>query len=352
MPAAEAPESRPAVDSSLLAIENPFFSIDYWDAVIRVTGPIGLAALGVLLCSRAGILLVGVEGIMLSAAFFSIAGVDWTGSVWLGALIGGGIGVVAALILGLLTIKLRMGDIVGGLVMHVGSIGLMGFLLIQWFPAGLTTGGELLRAPWPEVGGAGVSVLIHQQPLIYLMLLLAFGLEIFLVTSWGLTVRASGESMRAALSFGVDLIRLRFTVLAVGGLIIGLAGAVIGVGTVGTFDTSVVGGRGFIALAVVILGAWRPLGALVASLVFGAAFALQFRVGLESLGGWLQVLPYVIVLLALAFGWGRKQGPAEEARDLPEEARRPTRKPIWRRAATLLTMRWSELFGRPRVSAD
>ena len=186
--------------------------------------------------------------------------------------------------------------------------------------------------------------------MIYLMFLLAFGLEIFLVTKWGLIVRASGESMRASLSFGVDLIRLRYTVLAVGGLIVGLAGATVGVGIVGTFDTNVIGGRGFIALAVVMLGAWRPLGALAASLIFGAAFALQFRVGLESLGGWLQVLPYVIVLLVLAVAWGRKQGPAEEGRDLPDEARQATGTPLWRRAAAHLTRRWSELLARLRAT--
>jgi simple sugar transport system permease protein len=264
-------------------------------------------------------LLVGVEGVMLTAGFFSIAGVAWTGSVWVGVAIGAGIGLVANLVLGVLTMRLRMGDIVGGLVMHVGAIGVTGFLLSEWFPTGLTTGGRLLEPLWGEFGPGGVQVVFHQQPLVYAMLVIALGIELFLVTRWGLRVRASGESMRAATSFGVDLERLRFTVLAGSGLIIGLAGAVVGIGIVGTFDTQIVAGRGFIALACVILGAWRAFGALGAALVFGAAYALQFRVGLESLGGWLQLLPYVLVLIAIAAFWGRRQGPAEEGKGLPDD---------------------------------
>ena len=332
----------------LLALTNPFFSIDYWDAVIRVTAPIALAALGLVLASRAGILMVGVEGVMLMSGFFSIAAVVWIDSIWLAVLVGAGVGTASALVLGVLTITLRMGDIVGGLVMHIGAIGLTGFLLIQWFPTGLTTGGRLLHAPWPQFGGEGVQVLLHQQPFVYFMLVLAFILELFLVTKWGLKVRASGESMRSALSFGIDLIGLRFAVLAAAGAILGIAGSVVGVGIVGTFDTTIVGGRGFIALAVVMLGGWRPLGALAASLVFGVAFALQFRVGLESLGGWMQLLPYLIVLLAIASLWGRKHGPAEEARDLPEEARQARNTPIWRRALALVTRSDAEADTRSR----
>jgi ABC-type uncharacterized transport system permease subunit len=292
----------------------------YWDAVLRVTCPIGLAAIGVLLCSRAGILLVGVEGVMLSSAFFSIAGASWFGSVWFGAAIGLGVGVITALVLGLLSITLRMGDIVGGLVLHVGAIGATGFLLAEWFPNGLTTGGELLRAPWPETGASGADVVVHQQPLFYVMIALALALWVFLATKWGLRVRASGESMRAARSFGVQLVHLRFTVLAASGAVIGLAGALIGVGIVGTFDTGVVGGRGFIALACVVLAAWKPLWIIPAAALFGAAYALQFRVANDTLGGWLQIVPYALVIVALA-ARGRRQGPAEEGKGLYEEVR-------------------------------
>lgn len=302
---------------SSFVLANFFLSADYWDSVIRVSGPIALAALGANLASRAGMLYVGVEGILLVSAFFSISGTIWAGSVWLGVLVGAGAGVAMSLLLGVLTMTLRMGDVVGGLVVHIGSLGLTAFLLEQWFSTGATIGASKLDAPWGSFGGKAGEVLFHQQPLVYVALATVLLFELFLRTKWGLIVRSSGESVRAARSFGVNLLRLRFAVLGVSGFLTGLGGAVIGLAIVGTFDTNIVSGRGFIALACVMLGAWRPLGVVAAAALFGAAYALQFRV---DVGEWIQVLPYVLTLVAIALLWGRAQGPAEEGRGVREEA--------------------------------
>jgi simple sugar transport system permease protein len=292
---------------------------DFWDSTVRVTGPIALAAIACVICSRAGVLFIGIEGVMLISCFFSIAGAVWTGSIALGIVIAMVAGVLSSLLFGALSMLLRMGDVVGGLVVHVGAIGLTAFLVEEWFPNGATIGAQSLTAIWGSTGNGGLDVVFHQQPLVYVAVLSAIGVTLFLRTRWGLVVRSSGESMRVAQSFGVELIRLRFLVLAAAGVFAGLAGATIGLAIVGTFDVNVVSGRGFIGLACVMLGAWMPLGALLAATLFGLAYAIQFRV--EALGQWIQLFPYVVTLIAIALLWGRTQGPAEEGRGLPEEAR-------------------------------
>jgi general nucleoside transport system permease protein len=308
-------QGKPVLEAAV-----PFFlTADFWDSAIRVTGPIALAAVAATLCSRAGILFIGIEGVMLVSAFFSIAGAIWTHSVWLGVMVAVGSGITASLVFGLLAITLRMGDVVAGLVVDVGALGLMGFFHDQWFPNGATIGAQSLEPLWGSFAGGVGRVLFHQQPLVYVALCAAILLELFLRTRWGLVVRSSGESTRVARSFGIDLVRLRFLVLAVAGAIVGLGGATIGLAIVGTFDVNVVSGRGFIGLACVMLGGWRPVGAVLAALLFGIAYALQFRV--TAIGGWAQLFPYVLTLVALATLWGRSQGPAEEGRGLDEDSR-------------------------------
>lgn len=292
---------------------------NYWDSVIRVSGPIALAAIAAVICSRAGILYVGVEGVLLTATFFGLAGAQWTGSIWTGVLFAVAAGFVASLVLGLLSMTLRMGDVIGGLVLDIGALGLMAFLRDQLFTLGPSPSGQLTPA-WPSLGNGAADVVFHQEPLIYVGLALAIGLEFFLRTRLGLRLRLSGESIRAAQSFGVNLVQLRFAVLGFAGIVTGLGGAVLGLAIVGSFEPAIVSGKGFIALACVILGAWRPLRVFLAALFFGATYALQFQVDIRSLSGWLQVIPFVATLIAVAVSWGRTQGPAEEGRGLPVEA--------------------------------
>lgn len=298
-------------------------SVDYAEAIVRIAGVIGFCALGVLLCWRAGIILIGVEGILLFSTFAAIAGSAWTGSLWFGVCLAAAAGISAALLLGVLTITLRAGDVIGGLILLIAAIGMTGFLQEQWFPTGATTGGKLLTAPWPEFRGGVVALVFHQQPLIYLMLFVGVFLNFFLRSRLGLRVRASGESIDTAVALGINLVRLRFAVLAASGGIVGLGGAVLGVGIFGTFSTDLVHGQGFIGLACVLLGAWRVAGTLGAVAFFGVASALQFQLELGELGAWLQVLPYFLVLVVISgvIPWARQRGPAEAGMELPEQAR-------------------------------
>ena len=299
-----------------LVLGSVFLSADFWDSTIRITGPIALAAMACAICSRAGVLFIGVEGVMLIAAFFSIAGTAWSGSIWVGVLIAAVAGMFSALLFGFLSMTLRMGDVVAGLIVHVGALGLTAFLVAEFFPNGATIGDKALGPLWGSFGGRASNVLFHQQPLVYVTIVVAIVMEAFLRTRWGLRVRSSGESVRVARAFGLGLVRLRFAVLAVAGVVTGLGGATIGLAIVGTFDTNIVSGRGFIGLACVMLGAWRPVAVLVASALFGAGYAVQFRV--SAIGQWIQLFPYVMTLIAIALLWGRAQGPAEEGRGLDE----------------------------------
>jgi general nucleoside transport system permease protein len=290
-------------------------SIDYWDAVIRVSSPIALAALACLICSRAGILYVGVEGVMVISAFFAIGGAIETDSVWLGVVAGVAAGIVGNLVLGFLSMTLRMGDVVAGLVVHVGAVGLTGFLLERLFPGGASVGGDALTAFWPATGSSVGDLVLHQQPLVYAAILGAVALRLAWSTRVGLVVRSGGESIRAAQSYGIDVVKLRFAVLAAAGVPIGLAGATLGLALVGNFDPDVGGGRGFIALVCVMLGAWKPMLVLAAAAFFGSAYALQFRLEIAGIGDWIQILPFVLTLIALGVVRWSSQGPADEGRD-------------------------------------
>jgi simple sugar transport system permease protein len=293
-------------------------SISFWNSAVTVAVPIALAALGCTICSRAGILFVAVDGVMLFGGFFALAGVVWTHSIVVGVLLGVAAGSVAALVFGVLSMSMRMGDIVAGLVVHIGAIGLTGFLLARLFPNGLTIGSAGLKAIWGPVGSPALGVFLHQEPLVYLTILLAIAMSLFLRTRTGLRVRVSGESIAVAQTVGIPLVRLRFAVLAVGGALTGLGGAALGIGLVGSFDPTLVNGRGFVGLVCVILGAWRPVQAAAAAIIFALAYVLQFQLP-GAAGGWAQMVPYLLTLLALVLAWGRAAGPVEEGRELPED---------------------------------
>lgn len=292
-------------------------TLSYWDAVVRISVPLALAAVGALLSSRAGVLHIAVEGVMLIGAFFSVAGAIWTESVWGGVLLGTIAGAVASVLFGLLSMKTGMGDVVAGLVVHIGALGLTGFLVREWFPTGAFLTTDRLKPLWDPPTGTALDLVLHQHPLVYGAVLAALAVHMFLGTRSGLRIRASGESVAVAEALGIRLVRLRLAVLAVSGALIAAGGAVLGLAVLGAFSVNMVNGRGFIALACVMLGRWRPLGAIAAAIFFGAADAYQFQSGFEAAGRLAQLVPYVAVLVALAVLAGRSHAPHEEGRGLP-----------------------------------
>lgn len=277
-----------------------FLEDSMWDAAVRLATPIAFAALACLICARAGILYVGVEGVALISAFFSIAGTLWTDSPALGLGIGLAAGVLSSLLLGVLSMHLGMGDVIAGVVYLFGAIGITGFLWSEWFPDIPSIGTNRVPALWgdPEF----LSPALHQSPLVYLAVLATIGIALYLKTAPGLRTRACGEAPPAARALGVNVRRARYRIYAVAGLLAGFSGSFLGLIFAGTFDADIVGGRGYVGLACVLLGALNPKWVLAAAFFFGTVDAYSFQADVSAdIRDWLQILPFVLTIIAVAW---------------------------------------------------
>jgi simple sugar transport system permease protein len=289
-------------------------------ATVRTATPLALAALGEVVVERAGIINISLEGIILAGAFGALVGgssgvaLGYAGSILAGVLV--------ALVFGVFAIALRADQIITGTAVMLLAVGLTGTLYRAIYGA---TGAALsipTSGPRAIPGLAAIPVVgsaFFNQPVItYLWYALAP------ITAWwmyrthaGLALRAVGESPTAAAAAGVRVRRVRWLAITVGGVTGGLAGGSLVLAQVGTFAEGMSAGRGFIAIAIVVLGRWHPVGVAAAALIFGAASALQFL--LQALGLALPyqlflALPYVLTLAALGGIAGRVRAPAALAR--------------------------------------
>ncbi|MEM8551825.1 MAG: ABC transporter permease [Pseudomonadota bacterium] len=273
---------------------------------IRFAIPILFAALGELVNQRAGVLNVGIEGIMLVGAFLAVACAVATGSPWgglAGAILGG-----AALgwLHGVFAVRLKVDQIVAGIGLILLGLGLSGYGYRLFFGQGAPTqvpGSQRVDlGPLSDLPVLGPLLFSHHV-LVYVAvasaLLIAF---VFARTGLGLAIRAVGESPKAADSAGINVDRVRMATATFGGAMAGMGGAFLSTAQLAGFVEDMVAGRGFIAIAVVVFARWNPLGALVVALVFGIAEAAQIR--LQTLFDdvpyqLLTVLPYVLALVAL-----------------------------------------------------
>jgi simple sugar transport system permease protein len=302
----------PAAEAGLVALAAGFLA-----AAVRVATPLALAAIGETVAERAGVINVGLEGIMLAGALGAAWGAATTQSPWLGMAAGMLAGLLVAAVFALVAIGLRGDQIVVGTAVTLGAIGLTGALYRALFgPAGAA----LSLPTFTPVAVPGLSALpvlgpaLFDQPVpTYLLYVLACGAWLALArTRTGLLVRAAGESPAAAAAAGADVTALRIGTTLLNGLLGGLAGAALVLAQTGTFAERMTAGRGFIAIAIVVLGRWHPLGALAAALVFGAASALQHAaqaVGVALPYQFVLTTPYVVTLLALAGVGGRARAP-------------------------------------------
>src|SRR5882672_6202666 len=259
--------------------------VEFFAAAVRIATPLLFAALGGILSERAGVFAVGLEGMMLAGAFAGVVATYGTGMVAVGLLASLAGGMVLAAVVAVATTRFRADQMVTGLAVNILALGLTSFLL-----RGFGARGE---APTIRV--------TTLPPLPVVMF-------VFLVrTRSGLTLRAVGENPTAVFAVGGDPARVRGTAVLACGALAGLAGAVLSLQQVGTFTDGMTHGRGYLALAAIIVGRWMPGGALVGCLVFGAADALQLRVQAMRLpvsSYVIQMLPYIVSLAMLA-GLGR-----------------------------------------------
>ena len=286
-------------------------------SAVRVSTPLLLAATGETLTERAGVINLGIEGAMLAGALGAALGAT-TGGVWMGA--GAAIlaGVLMAAVFATVAIGARADQIITGTAVTLASVGLTGMIYRRAYGAGgaglsLPTFGDLpipgLHA-LPIVGEA-----LFTQPLPTYVAWLAVPLLWWLLfrTRWGLALRATGEAPAAATAAGVRTRGMQVVATLVGGMFAGLAGASLVLAQVGTFAEKMTAGRGFIAIAIVVLGRWHPVWVMGAALLFGAATALQFlfqAMGLRVPYQLFLMLPYALALVALAGGMGRARAPA------------------------------------------
>jgi simple sugar transport system permease protein len=286
---------------------------DLLAASVRIGTPLLFAALGGILSERAGVFAVGLEGMLLAGAFAGVIATWLTSSLGLGLVASAVGGMALAAIVVVATQRYGADQMVTGLAVNILALGLTSFLL-----RGFGARGEapVLRvptlAPWPIPGLAELpvvgAVLFRQPPLTYAGIVLAAGVAVWLArTRAGLTLRATGENPHAVFAVGADPVRVRALAIVTGGAIAGLGGAVLSLQQVGTFTDGMTNGRGYIALAAIIVGRWRPMAALAACLVFGAADAVQLRVQgfrLPVSSYVIQMTPYLVALAVLA-GLGR-----------------------------------------------
>ena len=293
----------------------------FLEATLRTATPLALAALGEVVVERAGIINIGLEGIILSGAFGALVGASHAGA-WGGYAVAIAAGVVAALVFAVFAVWLRADQIISGTAVTLLAVGLTGTLYRALYGA---TGAALTIPTTGPVAIPGLSRLpavgaaFFDQPLVtYVAYAMTAAVWWWMRrTHSGLALRAVGERPAAAEAAGVRIARVQLGALIFGGVAGGLAGGCLVLAQAGTFAENMSAGRGFIAIAIVVLGRWHPLGVALASLVFGAASALQFL--LQALGLALPyqlflALPYVLTLAALAGVAGRVRAPGNLAR--------------------------------------
>jgi simple sugar transport system permease protein len=291
-----------------------------WSALVasmlRFATPLLFAALGGIVSERSGVINIGLEGMMLMGAFFGIYGSDALGSWVLGLVVAVLAGGVLALAHAVFSIHLRADQVVSGTAVNFLALGITGYVFIDHYGDNGTPD-HISRAP--DVSLPGIKHLSffgdaigHANLLTWIALLLVPVLTLYLFrTRGGLRLRAVGETPRAAETVGVSVVWTRYVAVVASGMLAALGGAYLSVGFVGSFSQNMTEGRGFIALAAVIFGKWKPAGALVATLLFGFSSALANRLPTfsSSTATLFQALPYVLTLIAVAGVIGRSRAP-------------------------------------------
>ena len=290
--------------------------------------PIIFGALSGVLCERAGVVNIAIEGMLLSGAFVSAVVASWTGSVWLGMLGAIAIGALLAALLAVLAIRYRVDQIIAGFFINIFVTGLTAFLSVRV----LQPFDEQLNRP--DIVGAIAIPLLSDIPILgpvlfrhTIFVYAVFALVIIIhlglfYTRWGLRVRAVGEHPKAADTVGINVYRMRYLNVILGGMVAGFGGAYFTIGSTGGFEREMTAGRGYIGLAAMIFGGWNPIGGFFAGLIFGFADAIQSRLSILSVAipsEFMLMLPYVVTIIVVAGLVGRARAPAADGKPYIKE---------------------------------
>jgi general nucleoside transport system permease protein len=294
-------------------------------ATLRYATPLVFAALGGLFSERSGVVNIGLEGMMLIGAFFAVWGSDVTGTWTLGLAIGIGAGALLGLLHAFFSISLRADQIVSGFAINFLALGLTSYLFLRIYgkegtPTGLSTIPDLslgFLGSIPGVGDFLDDVLGQQSLMIWLAIVLVVVVWIVVFkTPTGLRIRSVGEHPRAADTVGINVYAIRYSAVTLSGMLAAAGGAYLSLAFSETFDQNISAGRGYIALAALIFGSWRPFGAAAACLLFGFSSALSdnLQTYSTSVSNLFEALPYALTLVAVAGVIGRSIPPAAVGR--------------------------------------
>ncbi|MDY0094449.1 MAG: ABC transporter permease [Candidatus Vecturithrix sp.] len=289
-------------------ILNDTFLIGVLAAGVRLATPVLLAALGEIFAERAGILKISIEGEMLIGALAGFLGAFYGKSLWIGIFCAMGAAAIYGFIAGVFSITFKLDQVITGITLNILALGLTSFfyrfiLGKSFIPPSITPLGVLKIPGLSQIPIIG-PILFQQNILVYLTFfaMVPLSTAILFKTTFGLNLRAVGEYPLAADTVGIHVDATRYVCVVIGGLFSGLGGAFMTLAQLNMFTENLTAGRGFIAIAAVIFGRWHPLGAMIATLLFGIADALQLR--LQGLGvnvpyQFLLMLPYIFTILAM-----------------------------------------------------
>ncbi|TFH37036.1 MAG: ABC transporter permease [Anaerolineales bacterium] len=289
--------------------------------------PITLGALSGVICERAGVVNIAIEGMMLAAAMVAALVGSAFGSLWVGMLAGILTGALLGLVHAILSIKYVTDQIISGTVINIFAGGITAFVSARFMQTNQALNNPGIFRPFeipllskiPILG----PILFNNNIFVYTMFILLILLQLALFyTRWGLRLRSVGEHPKAADTLGINVFRTRYMAVILGGMMAGFAGAYFTIGSVGRFDEFMTAGRGFIGLAAMIFGNWTPFGSFGASLLFGFADSLSSKLailGVNIPSHFLLMAPYLATMIILAGVVGRGQMPAADGQPYEKE---------------------------------
>ncbi len=289
-------------------------------SLVRAT-PIALAALCGVMSERCGVVNIAIEGIMLSSALAAVVAGTVTHNLYIGLLVAMLTGGLLAAVHAVLSISLKVDQIVSGTAINIFAAGATSFIAARFLEKNidkLNNSGTFPILPIPLLSKIPLlgPILFENGLIVYLTLILAVLIHFMLFyTPWGLHTRAVGEHPRAADTLGINVYLVRYVNVILGGMVAGVGGAYFTIGSVGRFDEIMTAGKGFIGLAAMIFGKWNPFGAFASSLIFGFADSLQIKLQILRVpipSEFLLMAPYVVTMIVLAGVVGRAIPPAAD----------------------------------------
>ena len=312
------------------AVLDQLLQIGFLAAILRIATPLLFATLGEMFSERAGVLNLGIEGIMLISAMTGFSGAYFSGDLWIGIAVAMATGAMLGFVHAVLTVALGLSQHVAGIGLTLFASGLAYFLFRLVFgqqsvpPSikGFTTLPIPFLVDIPVVG----PLLFNQFALTYAAFL-AVPVAAFLLyrTPWGLALRMTGENPRAADSAGISVIGKRFQAVVLGGALMGVAGAFLSMAQFNAFTFGVISGRGWVAIALVVFGRWDPWRCAFAALLFAAIDALQLRLQAAGLGHIpyqaFLIMPFLLTIVAMALFSRNAVAPAALLKPFRKEER-------------------------------